>query len=126
MLTAATLVVLGTRANASVGPLLRRAACGLTLAVALALTPGTFDNAGAAAGYLLGVPALLGTAVVIADIAARGVLVVSAVAGGLMLIWALLLALGIGLAFLPSALLLLTSVGQDLRAARHTPVVGPK
>lgn len=126
LLTAVILVTLGTRARVGVPTLLRRAACGLTLALALALTPWTFNDAGAAAGYLLGVPALLSIAIVVADMSGRGVLVVTAVAGVLMLVWALLLALGIGLAFMPSALLLLTSVGLDLGAKRRLPMVGPQ
>lgn len=119
LLTAAILVVLVARRSFATAALLRRSACALTLAVVLALTPRTFDAAGAAAGYMLGVPVLLALVILLSDMAGRGVRVVTAVGGVAMLVWSLVFHSTIGLALLPSALLLLGSAGWELRARRE-------
>lgn len=119
LLLAGVWVVVAGRRGQNLSTWLRRGACALTLVVCLALTPWTFEDAGAAAGYLLGVPLVLSIIVVIADMSGRAVLAVTAVAGVVMLVWALLLALGIGLALLAPALMLLGSTALGLGAARR-------
>ncbi|RMB59899.1 hypothetical protein [Tessaracoccus antarcticus] len=119
LLVTVVLLTTGGRRGAGAAGNLRRAACGLTWVVALALTPTTFHDAGAAAGYLLGVPLVISIIVFLRDLSGRSVLVVEATAGLTMLAWSLLLALGIGLAFLPSALLFLCAFGFDLRTPVH-------
>ncbi len=115
LLTAALLVVLGVSGKFSIAPLLRRTACGLTLASTLALVPWTFEDAGAAAGVFLGVPVVLIMAVMITDMSQRDVRLVSVVAAVSLLIWSAILALSVGLAFAPPALLLLTSAGLETK-----------
>jgi len=104
--------------------LLRWAALGLTVAVAAALTPYTISDSGAVAAlYLLGVPVLGAGIPVLAGLADRGVLLAEAVGAIVVFVWSALLSLGgLGVAFLPSALLLIATVVSDLllRASRTT------
>ncbi|MEO3742923.1 hypothetical protein [Plantactinospora sp. B5E13] len=94
-------------------PLFRRAVLTITILVAIALLPLTVRDSGSAASFLLGVPVL---AAAIPALAQRlGVrtgfvdLGAAVVIGG----WGLLLALGgLGIAFLPSALLSLVGATQ--------------
>lgn len=98
---------------------LRWSALGLTVGVAAALAPYTIADSGLASGYLLGVPVLAAAAPVLADRlgVARGV--ADAVGAIVMTGWGVLLALGIGTAFLPGALLLFAVVGADVANANR-------
>jgi hypothetical protein len=91
---------------ATLGRALRWFAVAATVAIAVALLPGTVSDSGGAAGYLLGVPLLAAAAVVLADLTGRAVGVVTAVAALAMLVWGLLLGLGYGAYFLLPALVL--------------------
>jgi hypothetical protein len=93
---------------------LRRAALVLNLIVAVALAPYTVADSGAAAGFLLGVPVLAATVPVIADLTGTARLAADAVGAVATIGWALLLALGIGTAFLPGGLLLVIVLAIDL------------
>ncbi|TYB95514.1 hypothetical protein FXF53_24175 [Micromonospora sp. WP24] len=90
--------------------LARLAGLAITVLVAAALTPWTFQDSGPAASLLLGVPVLAATVPVLAERSGRrraeiADLVAAVVIGS----WSLLLALGIGVAFLPVVLLYLLS-----------------
>ncbi|HEX8628619.1 MAG TPA: hypothetical protein VF755_10665 [Catenuloplanes sp.] len=106
---------------------LRWLVLGSTVAVAAALTPYTVADSGAAAWYLLGVPVIAAVVPVVAD--AAGVAAGAADAAGAVVLtgWALLLALGVGTAFLPGGVLLcalavaaLASDGPSARARRRS------
>ncbi|MCO1659100.1 hypothetical protein [Pseudonocardia humida] len=87
--------------------IVRPAGAAIVVLTAGLLAPSTVQDSGSAAIYLLGVPvvaALLPLAAPRVGVAARVVdLLAGAVVGG----WGLLLALGIGVAFLPAGLLYL-------------------
>lgn len=85
---------------------LRWLVLGLTVAVAAGLSPHTVADSGAAAWYLLGVPVLAALVPVVADAAGVATGVADAAGAVLMTGWGLLLALGIGTAFLPGGVLL--------------------
>jgi uncharacterized membrane protein len=85
---------------------LRWSALGLTVLVAILLTPLTVADSGSAAVYLLGVPVIAALLPVMASFADRFVTTADILGGVMMMVWALLLAMGIGAAFLPAAVLL--------------------
>jgi hypothetical protein len=118
----AVAVVLVVRRPAEPARRLRWAALILTALVAVVLTPYTVADSGAAASYLLGVPALGAALPVAADLAGRSVTAATAVGAAAIAAWSLLLALGIGLAFLPGALLLVGALaaGRASGAPRAT------
>ncbi|MFF0154083.1 hypothetical protein [Micromonospora sp. NPDC005203] len=107
-IAAAAFVSLRGRAPASgaAGLLLRLLALAATAWIVIALAPFTIDDSGAAAGYLLGVPVVAAVCPLIADLAHRAVATTTTVGALVMLVWALLLGLGIGLWFVLPALLL--------------------
>ncbi|MET7671667.1 hypothetical protein [Micromonospora luteifusca] len=90
----------------SVGLLLRLLAIAVTAGIVVALLPFTIDDSGAAASYLLGVPVVAAVCPLIADLTHRAVGITTTVAALVMLVWALILGLGIGLWFVLPALLL--------------------
>ncbi|MGC4811109.1 hypothetical protein ACLQ29_11340 [Micromonospora sp. DT228] len=90
----------------SVGQLLRLLAVAATAWIVVALVPFTIEDSGAAAFYLLGVPVVAVICPLIADLAHRAVATTTTVGALVMLAWALLLGLGIGLRFALPALLL--------------------
>lgn len=117
-------VVVVVRRPARTDRVLRWSAFLLTVAVAALLTPETVADSGAAAGYLLGVPVLAAAVPVIADAAGRLVGVADVVGGVVLVLWALLLALGIGAAFLPPAALSIAALMAGLArrpASRWSP-----
>ncbi|MEU4474994.1 hypothetical protein [Micromonospora sp. NPDC023888] len=93
-------------ASGSVGLVLRLLAIAATAWVVIALLPFTIDDSGAAASYLLGVPVVAAICPLIADLTHRAVATTTTVAALVLLVWALLLGLGIGLWFVIPALLL--------------------
>ncbi|MEU7800864.1 hypothetical protein AB0B10_16500 [Micromonospora arborensis] len=93
-------------APGSVGLVLRLLAVAATAWIVVALMPFTIDDSGAAASYLLGVPVVVAVCPLIADLTHRAVGITTAVAALVMLLWALILGLGIGLWFVLPALLL--------------------
>ncbi|MEU8180738.1 hypothetical protein AB0B85_20290 [Micromonospora sp. NPDC049044] len=93
-------------ASGSVGLLLRILAIAATAWIVIALLPFTIDDSGAAATYLLGVPVVAAICPLIADLTHRAVATTTTVAAFVLLVWALLLGLGIGLWFVLPALLL--------------------
>ena len=106
-------IVLATRSGQE-GParsarLLRWAALILTVVTAALLTPYTVDDSGATAAFLLGVPVVGGAIPVLAERRGRYVAVATAAAAITMTVWAIMLAVGIGLYFLPAAILLVTA-----------------
>lgn len=89
-----------------VGRTLRLLALAATAWIVIALLPFTVEDSGAAAGYLLGVPVAAVVCALLADLAHRAVGIVTTVAALVVLVWALLLGLGIGLWFVIPAVLL--------------------
>lgn len=88
---------------------LRLAVLALTTLVSAMLTPTTIADSGAAAGYLLGVPVVAAALPVLASAAGRLVTPAHVVGALALTAWGLILALGIGFAFLPSAALLVAA-----------------
>ena len=99
-------VLVLVRRPAHADRVLRWSALGLTVGVVLLLAQFTVADSGAAAVYLLGVPVVAALLPVLAAAADRFVTAADIVGGVIMMVWALLLALGIGAVFLPAALLL--------------------
>lgn len=97
------------------GRALRWFAVAATVAIAVALLPGTLSDSGGATVYLLGVPLLAAAAVAVADVTGRAVGTVTAVAALAMLVWGLLLGLGYGVYFLLPALILAVAVLASVR-----------
>lgn len=95
---------------------LHRWALGLAVLVALALAVTTWQDSGIVAAVLLGVPVVLSAAAYATAPTARSSWV-TGTAAVLVLVWAVLLAQGVGLFFLPVAVLL------GLAAATETEVV---
>ncbi|MGK5742900.1 hypothetical protein [Micromonospora sp. URMC 103] len=93
----------------------------VTLGIVVALLPFTVEDSGAAATYLLGVPVVAAAGALVADFAGRAVGITTVVAALAMLVWGLLLALGIGLWFVPPALLLGTAVIVTMPSRRAAP-----
>jgi hypothetical protein len=113
-------VVVLVRRPADRSRVLRWSALAITVLVAAALTPYTVDDSGAAAGYLLGVPVFAALLPVLAQRFGRLAAVADLVATVVIIVWGLLLALGIGGAFLPVALLFLGSAVGSLQARPST------
>jgi len=108
-------VVLSMRRPAEAGRMLRRAAPVLTVLVAALLTPYAVADSGAAAAYLLGVPVAGALVPVVAERARVAWQPVADAVGAVVItVWALLLALGIGMVFLPSALLLFAALPTSM------------
>ncbi|MFG1868490.1 hypothetical protein [Micromonospora arborensis] len=107
-IVAAAFVTLRGRGTAprSVGLIMRLLAVAATAWIVVALLPFTIDDSGAAAGYLLGVPVVVAVCPLIADLTHRAVHITTTVAALVMLVWALILGLGIGLWFVLPAVLL--------------------
>ena len=124
--TVAVFAALAVSAYVAFGPgpnrhrRLRWATFWLTTAVSVALAPYTVADSGVAASYLLGVPVIAAALPVLAD--RRGVARTAADAVGALVMsgWGLLLGLGIGVAFLPGALLLIAGVIIDLLPSRRS------
>lgn len=89
--------------------MLRVAAFALTAFVAAILTPYVILDSGAATSYLLGVPVVAALLPMLATVAGRLVTVADVVGAVVLIVWGLILALGIGAVFLPSAALLLAA-----------------
>ncbi|MEV6373455.1 hypothetical protein [Micromonospora musae] len=89
--------------------LARLAGLAITVLVAAALTPWTVQDSGPAASFLLGVPVLAALGPVLAERSERLAEIADVVAAVVIGSWGLLLALGIGVAFLPVVLLYLLS-----------------
>lgn len=102
----------------AVGRVLRLLAFAATVGIVVALLPFTVEDSGAAAGYLLGVPLVSAGIALAADLAHRAVGITTAVAALVMLVWALLLGLGIGLWFTIPALMLGTAAVATI-SSRH-------
>ncbi|XTZ14673.1 hypothetical protein ACQSSU_24850 [Micromonospora echinospora] len=107
----------------AVGRLLRLLAFAATTGTAVALSPFTVADSGAAAGYLLGVPVGVAVLPLVADLAGRAVGITTTVGALVMLFWALLLGLGIGGWFLLPALLLGAAAVAGI-SSRGTAVAG--
>src|SRR5688572_5469080 len=90
----------------AVGRLLRFLAFAATVWIVVALLPFTIADSGTAATYLLGVPVVAAVGALIADLTHRAVGTTTTVAALVMLMWGLILGLGIGMWFVPPALLL--------------------
>lgn len=90
----------------AVGRMFRILALAATAWIVIALWPFTVEDSGAAAGYLLGVPVAAVVLALVADLTHRAVGLVTTVAALVVLVWALLLGLGIGLWFVIPAVLL--------------------
>ncbi|WP_433554035.1 hypothetical protein ACQP08_13310 [Micromonospora zamorensis] len=110
-------VVVLVRRPADARRMVRWSALVITVLVAVALTPYTVDDSGAAASYLLGVPVVAATLPVLAQRIGRLTVVADVVAALIITAWGLLLGLGIGGAFLPAAVLLVAGV-VGIRAPR--------
>jgi hypothetical protein len=110
-------VVVG-RAPANGSRVLRWAALALTVVTSAVLTPFTIGDSGSAAAYLLGVPVAAAVIPVAADLLGRGTTVADATGAIAMTVWGVLLALGIGMAFLPAAFLLIAVFVRDLTVRR--------
>lgn len=101
---------------------LRWAALAVAVVAAAVLTPAAARDAGWFAAVLLGVPVVLPALPVAWDlIAGRPAPALDWLAAIAAMVWAILLALGIGLAFIPAALLQLAAAATTT-AARPTPV----
>ncbi|HWH01241.1 MAG TPA: hypothetical protein VNV66_18460 [Pilimelia sp.] len=107
---AAVAVAVAVRRPSGAPRVLRWAALALSVAVAALLTPFTVGDSGAAAGYLLGVPVLGAAIPALSDLAGRPRLVADAAGAAVVSGWGLLLAAGVGAAFLPAGLLLLLAL----------------
>ncbi|RKN20876.1 hypothetical protein D7147_08630 [Micromonospora musae] len=105
----AVALLLLIRRPAAAQRLARLAALAITVLVAAALTPWTVQDSGPAASFLLGVPVLAATVPVLAERSGRRAEIADLVAAVVIGSWGLLLALGIGVAFLPVVLLYLLS-----------------
>lgn len=100
------------------GRRLRQAALAMTVAVAVALAPYTVADSGVWSLYLLGVPVVAAGVPVVADLAGAGRVAADAFGAVVLTGWALLLALGIGAAFLPGALVLVMALTSGLSGER--------
>ncbi|AVT30614.1 hypothetical protein C6361_15280 [Plantactinospora sp. BC1] len=121
VLAVGVLVLLGRGGDGA--PLLRWSGLLITALVAVVLAPFTVEDSGAAAIVLLGVPVLAAALPALAQrFVPRGAgyldLLAAVVIGG----WGLLLALGgLGVAFLPSALLFLAGAARSLALDHRSP-----
>ncbi|MFC6017152.1 hypothetical protein ACFP2T_13170 [Plantactinospora solaniradicis] len=95
----------------------------ITALVAAALAPLTIEDSGSAAFFLLGVPVVAAALPLLAQRFAGRTGLVDLLAGSVIGGWGLLLALGgLGVAFLPSALLFVANAAQALVPDRRPPV----
>jgi hypothetical protein len=101
-----------------VGRVLRLLAFAVTVGIVAALLPFTVEDSGAAAGYLLGVPVAAAVGALVADFAQIAVGTATVVAALVMLAWALILGLGIGLWFTLPALILGTAAIATMSSRR--------
>lgn len=93
---------------------LRRATLAITVLAAALLTPYTVADSGAAAWYLLGVPVIAAAVPVVVDQIGSGHWVADLLGAVVMTGWGIIIALGLGLAFLPPALLMFAVVTIDI------------
>ncbi len=114
----AAVLARGTGPGGDVARWLRWAALAVALAVSVALTPAVTRDAGGFAIIALGLPVLLAAAPLVAQRSPRGAAAVTWACGLLLLAWALLLGLGIGLYLLPAAVLLLLAAASSPRTTR--------
>jgi MFS family permease len=84
------------------------------------------DSGEGATAYLLGVPLVAAVVPMIGDRTGRLVLLLDLIGAAVMGAWSLLLALGIGCAFLPSALLLFGAAITGARRRRDGPPAAPR
>lgn len=127
LILAAVIISLNGKWNTpgTAGRALRWFAIAATVAISVALLPGTLSDSGGATVYLLGVPLVAAAAVVAADVTGRAVGVVTTVAAVVMLVWGLLLGLGYGIYFVLPALVLGLAALATLRPReRETPAPG--
>ncbi|HEY8455700.1 MAG TPA: hypothetical protein VIL34_08900 [Actinopolymorphaceae bacterium] len=75
-------------------------------------------DSGSSTVYLLGVPVVATAAALGAEVLGRGVAMVSWVCAAVVAVWALLLALGIGLAFFPTAIVLFAAAAAESGSKR--------
>lgn len=115
-------VVFAMRAGPGGTPrVLRWGALAIAVVAAVVLTPYTVGDSGGAAAFLLGVPVVVAAIPVTIDLlVGRGVLLASWVGAVAVAIWGLLLALGIGAAFLPAALLLIAAAAAEAGRRRSS------
>ncbi|SIR89361.1 hypothetical protein [Micromonospora avicenniae] len=113
-------VLLLIRRPAAAQRLVRLAGLVITVLVAAVLTPWTVQDSGAAASYLLGVPVLAATVPMLASRSARLAGIADLVAAAVICGWGLLLALGIGVAFLPVVPLYVVSAIRSLAPRTST------
>ncbi|MER7443398.1 hypothetical protein [Micromonospora avicenniae] len=113
-------VLLLIRRPAAASRLVRLTGLVITLLVAAVLTPWTVQDSGAAASYLLGVPVLAATVPMLAGRSARLAGIADLVAAAVICGWGLLLALGIGVAFLPVVPLYVVSAIRSLAPRTST------
>ncbi|MEU4678979.1 hypothetical protein [Micromonospora sp. NPDC023737] len=111
---AAVGLLLLIRRPAAAQRLIRLAGLVITVLVAAVLTPWTVQDSGAAAGYLLGVPVLAATVPLLAKRSARSAGIADLIAAAVICGWGLLLALGIGVVFLPVVPLYVVSAIRSL------------
>ncbi|RZU76803.1 hypothetical protein [Micromonospora sp. IBHARD004] len=108
------------RRPAAAKRLVRLAGLVITVLVAAVLTPWTVQDSGPAASYLLGVPVLAATAPVLARRSDRLAGIADIVAAVVICGWGVLLALGIGVAFLPVVPLYVASATRSFTPRMST------
>jgi hypothetical protein len=111
-------MVISIRGGPRASRRLRWTAFGLTVTVVAALTPYTVEDSGASSLYLLGVPAVAAAVPLVADLTGVARIAADLCGAAVMIGWAVMLGLGIGLAFLPGGLLLLVVLVIDLASQR--------
>jgi hypothetical protein len=110
--------LVAVRRPAAADRALRRAGLVLTALVAAVLTPSTVEDSGVAAAYLLGVPVAGAAIPLLAELRDSAVTLADAVGAAVVTGWGLLLALGIGMFFLPGGFLLLAAMIARIAARR--------
>jgi hypothetical protein len=115
-----TAIWIGVRRPANATRMARWIAFGLLAAEAAVLAPATVADSGVAASYLLGVPVLAALLAVVADLTGHAVAAADLIAATVVTVWAILLLLGLGVAFLPPAVLLFAAFAADLSKRRST------
>ena len=113
-----TAIWVGVRRPANSTRVVRWIALALLAAEAVVLIPYTVADSGAAASYLLGVPVLAALLAVVADLTGHAVTTVDFIAATVVTAWAILLMLGLGVVFLPPAVLLIIAFAGDLSKGR--------
>jgi hypothetical protein len=111
----------------TVDRILRWVALGLTvLVVGLLMSLVLADSGEGASAYLLGVPLVAALLPTVGDLTGRFVWLLDVTGAAVMGAWSLLLALGIGCAFVPSALLLLGAAIVGARRRRAGSPAAPR